>query len=228
MVSGNNLWVTVLTRSSSSVKRRIGGTVPVRKPSWHRVKRIPCSRAKRERDVVVQTILVDPTGGPLAQAEIPCANYWDMWRGKKGRHYDCHNQWGLYDIVVEINKYNVLRKLYKMTAWIARFCHISRRNKSDRREGPLTLEEVVESEELWIRAAQWELRNGDNYQQLASKFGLQEDQKGIISLRDALSTLKCCRKRRNRSSCPKNTDVWWASNRSDGGRGDLEFKTLNV
>ena len=58
------------------------------------------------------------------------------------------------DIVLEINKYNVLRKLYKMTAWIARFCHISRRNKSDRREGPLTLEEVVESEELWIRAAQ--------------------------------------------------------------------------
>lgn len=57
--------------------------------------------------------------------------------------------------VVEINKYNALQKLYRMTAWVARFCHnISRRNKSDRREGPLTLEEVVESEKLWIRAAQ--------------------------------------------------------------------------
>lgn len=35
--------------------------------------------------------------------------------------------------VVEIKKYNALRKLYRVTAWVTRFCHISRRNKSDRR-----------------------------------------------------------------------------------------------
>ena len=57
--------------------------------------------------------------------------------------------------VVEINKYSTLRKLYRVTAWVTRFCHnISRRNKSDKREGALTLEEIVESEELWIRMAQ--------------------------------------------------------------------------
>ena len=68
-----------------------------------------------------------------------------------------------------------------MTVCVTQFCHnISRRNKSDRREGLLTLEEMVESEELWIRAAQLELRKGVNYQQLAPKFGLQEDQKGVI------------------------------------------------
>ena len=57
--------------------------------------------------------------------------------------------------VVEISKFNTLRKLYRVTVWVTRFCHnISRENKSDRRRGPLTLEEIVESEELWIRAAQ--------------------------------------------------------------------------
>ena len=30
------------------------------------------------------------------------------------------------------------------------------------------------SEELWIRAAQRDLRKAENYQQLVSKFGLQE------------------------------------------------------
>ena len=89
--------------------------------------------------------------------------------------------------VVDINKYNALRKLYRVTAWVTRFCHnTSRRNKSDRREVPLTLEEMVKSEELWIRAAQQELRKGGNYQQLASKFGLQEDQKGVIRCKGRL------------------------------------------
>ena len=74
-----------------------------------------------------------------------------------------------------------------MIAWVTRFCHnISRRNKSDKREGALTLEEIVESEELWIRMAQRELRKGENYEQLVSKFGLQEDQKGVIRCKGRL------------------------------------------
>ena len=89
--------------------------------------------------------------------------------------------------VVEINKYSTLRKLYRVTAWVTRFCHnISRRSKSDKREGALTLEEIVESGELWIRMAQRELRKGENYQQLVSKFGLQEDQKGVIRCKGRL------------------------------------------
>ena len=89
--------------------------------------------------------------------------------------------------VVEISKFNALRKLYRVTAWVTGFCHnISRGNKSDRREGPLTLEEIVEPEELWIRAAQRQLREGGNYQQLASKFGLHEDQKGVIRCKGRL------------------------------------------
>ena len=75
----------------------------------------------------------------------------------------------------------------RVTAWVTRLCHnISRRNKSDKREGVLTLEEIVESEELWIRMAQRELRKGENYQQLVSKFGLQEDQKGVIRCKGRL------------------------------------------
>ena len=89
--------------------------------------------------------------------------------------------------VVEINKYSTLRKLYRVTAWVTRFCYnISRRNKSDKREGALTLEEMVESEELWIRTAQRELRKGENYQQLVSKFDLQEDHKGVTRCKGRL------------------------------------------
>ena len=89
--------------------------------------------------------------------------------------------------VVEINKYSTLRKLYSVTAWVTRFCHnISRRNKSDKREGALTLEEIVESETLWIRTAQRELRKGENYQHLVSKFGLQEDHKGVFRCKGRL------------------------------------------
>ena len=89
--------------------------------------------------------------------------------------------------VVGISKFNALRKLYRVTAWVTRFCHnISRRNKSDRREGPLTLEEMIESEELWRRAAQRKLRKGGNYQQLASKFGLHEDQRDVIRCKGRL------------------------------------------
>ncbi|XP_068703996.1 uncharacterized protein [Montipora foliosa] len=89
--------------------------------------------------------------------------------------------------VVDINKFNAHRKLYRVTALVTRFCHnISRKNKSDRREGPLALEEKVEAEELWIRAAQRELRKGGSYQQLASKFGLPEDQKGVIRCKGRL------------------------------------------
>lgn len=46
---------------------------------------------------MVRTILVDPARTPLAHAEIPCANYWDMWRGKKGHHNDSRNQWALWN-----------------------------------------------------------------------------------------------------------------------------------
>ena len=89
--------------------------------------------------------------------------------------------------VVEINKFNALRKLYKVTAWVTWFCHnILRRNKGDRREDPLTLEEMIESEDLWIRAAQRELRKGGSYQQLASKFGLHEHQKSVIRCKGRL------------------------------------------
>ena len=61
----------ILAKLMCTVKNALNSQV-----SW--VKRIARSRAQRERDVVARTILVDPTGRPLAQAEIPCANYGDV------------------------------------------------------------------------------------------------------------------------------------------------------
>ena len=109
--------------------------------------------------------------------------------------------------VVEINKYSTLRKLYRVTAWVARFCHnISRRNKNDKREGALSLEERVESEELWIKMAQRELRKGENYQQLLSKFGLQEDQKSVIRCKGRLEYPEMVHETKEPITLPKNTD----------------------
>lgn len=44
----------------------------------------------------------------------------------------------------------------------------------------MKLEEIVVSENEWVKAAQQKLRQGDNYHQLLKKFCLQTDQDGIV------------------------------------------------
>ncbi len=91
------------------------------------------------------------------------------------------------EIVMEISVYSTLQRLYRVTAWVKRFCfNISRRDKSDRRLGKLNLEEIVASESDWVKAAQRELKKRDDYQQLVKKFGLQRDQEGIVRCKGRL------------------------------------------
>ena len=65
--------------------------------------------------------------------------------------------------VIKIGDFSTLRRLYKVTAWVKRFCfNASQRNKSDRRLSTLSMEEILDSEKELVKAAQRELGQRDN------------------------------------------------------------------
>ena len=91
------------------------------------------------------------------------------------------------DGVIEIKDYSTLQRLCRVTAWVKRFCfNISQKDKNVRRKGRLSLEEIVASENEWVRAAQRELKHGDHYQQLVTRFGLERDDDGILRCKGRL------------------------------------------
>lgn len=86
-----------------------------------------------------------------------------------------------------MRKFSSIRRLFRVIAWVKRFCfNVRKRHKSDRKSGTLTLEEIRESEYEWIMAAQRELKQDSNYQQLVSKFGLREDGEGLVRCKGRL------------------------------------------
>jgi len=85
------------------------------------------------------------------------------------------------DKVIEIDKYSCIRMVLRVTAWLNRFCfNVAKTTRSERKHGPLSLQELTEAEIDWIKAAQRELKCQENYKQLSNKFGLTEDSKGVI------------------------------------------------
>ena len=81
----------------------------------------------------------------------------------------------------------MLRKLCRVTAWAKCFCfNISQKDKNVRKQGRLSLEEIVASENEWVRAAQRELKHGDHYQQLVTRFGLERNDDGILRCKGRL------------------------------------------
>ena len=85
------------------------------------------------------------------------------------------------DRVMEIKGYSTLRKLCRVTAWVKRFCsNIFQKDKNVRKQGRLSLEGIVASENEWARAAQRVLKRGDHYQRLVTSFGLQKDDNNIV------------------------------------------------
>ena len=91
------------------------------------------------------------------------------------------------DRVIEIDKSSCVRMVLRVTAWLKRFCfNVSKKTKSERKHGPLSLQELTEAEIDWIKAAQKELKCQENYKQLSNKFGLIEDHKGLARCRGRL------------------------------------------
>ena len=61
------------------------------------------------------------------------------------------------------------------------FCSsMSKKTNSERKHGPLSLQELTEAEIARMKAAQRGLKRQENYKQLSNKFGLIEDSKGVI------------------------------------------------
>ena len=90
------------------------------------------------------------------------------------------------DRVVEINRYSCTRTLLRVTAWVKRFCFNIKKRKEERKREALTLQELSEAENDWIRVAQKELTQDDNYKQLVGKFGLSEDCNGVLRCKGRL------------------------------------------
>ena len=91
------------------------------------------------------------------------------------------------EYLIEIGKFSSIRRVFRVRAWVKRFCfNIRKRHKSERKSGMLSLEEIRESENEWIMAAQRKLKQDCNYQQLVSKFGLREDREGIVRCKGRL------------------------------------------
>ena len=89
--------------------------------------------------------------------------------------------------VIDINKYSWLRMVLRVTAWLKRFCfNVAKRTKSERKSGTLSLKEFTEAEIDWIKAAQRGLKLQENYKELSNKFGLTEDDKGVLRCKGRL------------------------------------------
>ena len=59
------------------------------------------------------------------------------------------------DKVIEIDKYSCIRMALRVTAWLKRFCfNVAKKTRSERKHGPLSLQELTEAEIDWIKAAQ--------------------------------------------------------------------------
>ena len=87
------------------------------------------------------------------------------------------------DRVVQIDRYSCTRKLLRVTAWIKRFCfNVQKKKKEERKQEALTLQELTEVENDWIKVAQKELKRDDNYKQLVDTFGLSGDCNGVLRL----------------------------------------------
>jgi len=63
---------------------------------------------------------------------------------------------------------------------------VSKKAKSARKHGPLSVQELTEGEVDWIKAAQRDLKSQENYKQLSNKSGLTEDSKGVIRCKGRL------------------------------------------
>jgi transposase InsO family protein len=83
--------------------------------------------------------------------------------------------------VIDIERYSSLMRLLKVTAWVRRAVNNFRKllNKNEYVTTNLTADEINRAEIEWVKVTQCELKEQDNYKQLARKLGLIEED-GIL------------------------------------------------
>ncbi|GFY37956.1 integrase catalytic domain-containing protein [Trichonephila inaurata madagascariensis] len=58
--------------------------------------------------------------------------------------------------ILDINNFSSYQKVFRIMAWIRRFINNMKLIKKDRIKTPLTVEEIEEAEEIWIKKVQAE------------------------------------------------------------------------
>lgn len=75
----------------------------------------------------------------------------------------------------------------RVTAWIKRFCfNVQKKKREERKQEALTLQELKEVENDWIKVSQKDLKLDDSYKQLVSTFQLSEDCNGVLRCKGRL------------------------------------------
>ena len=91
------------------------------------------------------------------------------------------------DRVVEIDRYSCTRTLLRVTACVKRFCfNVQKKTKEERKREAITLQELTEAENDWIKVAQKELKRDEHYKQVVGAFGLSEDGNGVLRCKGRL------------------------------------------
>ena len=83
--------------------------------------------------------------------------------------------------VVDFSRHCRFHKVVRVTAWVSRFVNNARSQVKGKTKmmGDLEVSELDNGEEQWIRIAQKELREQENFQQLVSELGIEEIQ-GVL------------------------------------------------
>ena len=80
--------------------------------------------------------------------------------------------------LIDVCKFSRLGKLVRVTSWVIFNCQAAK-NGTERRVGELQGSEIADAEREWIERSQQELKKGRNYEDLARKLKLREDD-GIL------------------------------------------------
>ena len=81
-----------------------------------------------------------------------------------------------------LNKHKLWRVL-RTCAWVNRFLHNCKSNKSERAMGPLTTQEIEDQRLWWTKRVQHEAKNQPKFQKDRMQLNLQENQEGILECR---------------------------------------------
>ena len=90
--------------------------------------------------------------------------------------------------IVSIEKYSVLERVLRITAWVSRFVRNLKVSVegAERQTERLSREELLKAERAWIKAAQAEMRKQENFQQLEKRFQLFEED-GVLKCKGRLA-----------------------------------------
>ena len=96
------------------------------------------------------------------------------------------------NLVFDINRYSSLRKLVRITALVLHFInklksrkigvsqHDGNESKDKEISSALSRAELINAENAWVKAAQADLRQQDNFEQLKTALNIIEDENGML------------------------------------------------